>query len=122
MPPKLLLKTLGELGLLSLWSSPFDTKLLCYQLFVRLFAYGSSTLILVSYLSALQISKLKIGLFMRLTLIGDTVLSFVLRIFADSVGRKVILSLGQGWGLLLGRCLLFAGIIGSCLLWLWLGY
>jgi predicted MFS family arabinose efflux permease len=91
---KILFKSLEEVGLLSLWSAPFDTKLLCLQRFVRLFAYGSSTLILVSYLSALEISKTKIGLFMTLTLIGDTVLSFVLTIFADSLGRKIVLCLG----------------------------
>lgn len=73
---KFLFNILEEIGLLSLWSSPFDTKLLCLQRFVRLFAYGSSTLILVSYISAPQISKPKIGLFMTLTLIGDASLSF----------------------------------------------
>jgi MFS family permease len=94
MSTRILLKTLEELGLISLWTSPFDTKLLCAQRFVRLFAYGSSTLILVLYLSALEISKAKIGLFMTLTLVGDTVLSFVFTIFADSLGRKAVLILG----------------------------
>jgi predicted MFS family arabinose efflux permease len=94
MSTRILLKTLEELGLISLWTSPFDTKLLCAQRFVRLFAYGSSTLILVSYLSELEISKAKVGLFMTLTLVGDTVLSFVFTIFADSLGRKAVLVLG----------------------------
>lgn len=94
MLPKSLVKVLGELGLVSLWSSTLDTKLLCAQRFVRLLAYGSSTLILVSYLSALEISKSRIGLFMTLTLIGDTVLSFILTIFADGLGRRAILLLG----------------------------
>ncbi len=87
-------KALEESGLTTLWSSPFDTKLLCAQRFVRLFAYGSSTLILVSYLSALNISKEKIGLFMTLTLIGDTGLSFFFTTFADFLGRKAVLSFG----------------------------
>jgi MFS family permease len=87
-------KVLNELGLVSLWISSLDTKLLCAQRFFRLFAYGSSTLILVSYLSALDISKTKIGVFMTLTLIGDTVLSFIFTIFADALGRKAILLLG----------------------------
>ncbi|PVH74446.1 MFS general substrate transporter [Cadophora sp. DSE1049] len=89
-----LFKALEELGLLSLWRSHLDTKLLCLQRFVRLFGYGSSTLILVSYLSALDISKSRIGLFMTLTLIGDTILSFILTIFADALGRRAILLLG----------------------------
>ncbi|KAH7369513.1 major facilitator superfamily domain-containing protein [Rhexocercosporidium sp. MPI-PUGE-AT-0058] len=91
---KFFFKALEEVGLVTLWSSPFDTKLLCLQRFVRLFGYGSSTLILVSYLSALEISKSRIGLFMTLTLIGSTVLSFILTIFADAVGRRAILLLG----------------------------
>lgn len=94
MLPKSLVKVLEELGLVSLWSSTLDTKLLCAQRFVRLLAYGSSTLILVSYLSALEISKSRIGLFMTLTLIGDTILSFILTIFADGLGRRAILLLG----------------------------
>lgn len=91
---KFFIRVLEELGLISLWSSPFDTKLLCAQRFVRMFAYGSSTLILVSYLSALDISKARIGLFMTLTLIGGTILSFILTIFADGIGRRAILLLG----------------------------
>ncbi|MCQ6513169.1 hypothetical protein NPN18_25725, partial [Vibrio parahaemolyticus] len=55
---------LSELGLVSLYNCKRDVKLLCLQRFVRLFAYGSSTLILVSYLEALGISKTRIGLFM----------------------------------------------------------
>jgi len=92
---KLLKKTLEELGLVSLWSSTFDIKLLCSQRFVRLFAYGGSTLILVAYLSELGIDKTKIGLFMTLTLVGDVVISFILTLFADALGRKAILALGS---------------------------
>ncbi|KAF8866995.1 MFS general substrate transporter [Acephala macrosclerotiorum] len=94
MATKYLVKVLEELGLVSLWSSTVDTKLLCIQRFVRLFAYGGSTLILVSYLEALDIPKWKIGLFMTLTLVGDTCISFVLTLFADALGRKAILALG----------------------------
>lgn len=94
MATRYLVKALEELGLVSLWTSTIDTKLLCIQRFVRLFAYGGSTLILVAYLSALEISKTKIGLFMTLTLVGDTMISFALTLFADALGRKAILSLG----------------------------
>jgi len=94
MATKFLVKALEELGLVSLWSSTLDVKLLCAQRFVRLFAYGGSTLILVAYLSELGISKEMIGLFMTLTLIGDTVISLVLTLFADGLGRKAILALG----------------------------
>jgi MFS family permease len=94
MAMKFAVKALEELGLISIWSSTIDTKLLCMQRFVRLFAYGGATLILVAYLDALGASKTKIGLFMTLTLVGDTLISFVLTLFADGLGRKAILALG----------------------------
>lgn len=78
-----------------MWQSSLDVKLLCAQRFVRLFAYGGSTLILASYLSAIGISDDRIGLFMTLTLIGDVVISFFLTLFADRMGRKAVLSLGS---------------------------
>ncbi|EED14209.1 MFS transporter, putative [Talaromyces stipitatus ATCC 10500] len=91
----MLIPILQELGLISLWHSSLDTKLLCSQRFVRLFAYGGSTLILASYLSTLGISDDRIGLFMTLTLVGDVVISFFLTLFADRLGRKAVLLLGS---------------------------
>lgn len=88
-------RVFDELGLTSLYESSRDIKLLCMQRFVRLFAYGASTLILVSYLEALDISKIQIGLFMTLTLAGDICISFLLTLFADGIGRKWILVLGS---------------------------
>lgn len=89
-----LVKALDEIGLVSLWSSTSDTKLLCMQRFVRLFAYGGSTLILVAYFTELNISKTRSGLFMTLTLVGDTFMSFLLTLFADALGRRATLALG----------------------------
>ena len=88
-------KILTELGLVTMWQSTRDVKLLCAQRFVRLFAYGGSTLILASYLNALDISEDRIGLFMTLTLIGDVGISFILTLFADAMGRRAVLSLGS---------------------------
>ncbi|KAF7593025.1 hypothetical protein BBP40_012112 [Aspergillus hancockii] len=99
-------KILSELGLLSLWQSSLDVKLLCAQRFVRLFAYGGSTLILASYLSELDISDTRIGLFMTLTLVGDVVISFFLTLFADAMGRKAVLLLGST--LMVGSGIIFA--------------
>jgi len=87
-------KLANELGLFSILESSRDTKLLCAQRFVRLFAYGASTLILAIYLSALEISDARIGLFMTLTLLGDVVISFGLTLFADGLGRRRILVVG----------------------------
>lgn len=83
-----------ELGLISLWNSPRDVKLLCAQRFVRMLGYGVSTLILVAYLAALGNQKTEIGFFMTLTLVGDTCISFFLTLFADALGRKATLALG----------------------------
>ncbi|KAL4801761.1 major facilitator superfamily domain-containing protein [Aspergillus unguis] len=94
-PSSFLHKSLSEIGLLSLWHSPRDAKLLILQRFVRLFAYGASTLILASYLSALKISDDRIGLFMTLTLVGDVAISFLLTLFADALGRRAVLALGS---------------------------
>lgn len=84
-----------ELGLLAMWQSSRDVKFLCAQRFVRLFAYGGSTLVLASYLSAIGIADDRIGLFMTLTLVGDVAISFFLTLFADAMGRKAVLSLGS---------------------------
>mgnify|MGYP001077238594 CR=1 FL=1 len=88
-------KILGELGLVTMWRSSLDVKLLCFQRFVRMFAYGGATLILASYLSALDTSDDRIGLFMTLTLVGDVAISFFLTLFADAMGRRAVLSLGS---------------------------
>lgn len=93
------LPTLGnwlanESGLYSILGSTRDTKILCLQRFVRLFAYGASTLILALYLSSLHVSDAKIGLFMSMTLWGDVVVSFILTLFADGLGRRRTLMLG----------------------------
>jgi MFS family permease len=106
MGTKILTKALEELGLVSLYNSTLDTKLLCIQRFVRLFAYGASTLILVAYLTALEISQIRSGLFMTLTLIGDTIISFILTLFADALGRKATLALGAA--LMAGSGIIFA--------------
>lgn len=92
----LLSQLASELGLYSILSSPRDTKLLCLQRFVRLFAYGASTLILALYLSSVGISDARIGAFMSLTLLGDVVISFGLTLFADGLGRRRVLVLGAG--------------------------
>ena len=107
---RFLAKFFEELGLRSIYNSPMDTKFLCIQRFVRLFAYGGSTLILVLYLSALGISDTRIGLFMTLTLVGDVLISFCLTLVADAIGRKTILAAGAA--LMTGSGVLF-GLSGN---------
>ena len=83
-----------ELGLFSIAQSSRDTKLLCLQRFIRLFAYGASTLILALFLSSVGTSDARIGLFMTMTLLGDVIISFILTLVADGLGRRRILMLG----------------------------
>lgn len=93
-PIRIVNKVLDELGLVSVYRSTFDTKLLIIQRFVRLFAYGGSTLILVAFLRAIGNSDAEIGIFMTLTLAGDILISFFLTLVADALGRKFILIVG----------------------------
>jgi len=72
-----------------------DTKLLYGQRFIRLFAYGAAALVLALFLSAQNVADTRIGLFMTLTLAGDVVISFVLTVFADGMGRRKVLTIGS---------------------------
>lgn len=92
---KLISRFIAEIGLKTLYNSDRDTKLLVLQRFVRLFAYGGSTLVLVLYLRALDIPESRIGIFMSLTLVGDIGISFILTLFADALGRKRVLAVGS---------------------------
>ena len=83
-----------EVGLLHLVHSGLDTKILLVQRLIRFLAYGSSTLILVLFLRALDIEESKIGLFMTLTLFGDVLISLILTVKADALGRRWTLALG----------------------------
>lgn len=83
-----------ETGLETWITSPTDVKLLTLQRYVRLFAYGGSTIILALFLSHLNVSDQRIGLFMTLTLLGDVVISLLLTVVADSIGRRRMLALG----------------------------
>ncbi|RDA85198.1 hypothetical protein CP532_2384 [Ophiocordyceps camponoti-leonardi (nom. inval.)] len=92
---RLLKHLFRELGLTVVFRSSLDTKLLILQRFVRMFAYGGSSLILVSFLSSLGISDSRIGLFMALTLVGDVVISLGLSLVTDAFGRKRMLTVGS---------------------------
>jgi predicted MFS family arabinose efflux permease len=71
-----------------------DVKLLFFQRFVRLFAYGTSFIIIVNFLKSLQIADTHVGWFMTLTMLGDVVISLVLSLITDQVGRRKVLIAG----------------------------
>lgn len=87
-------KVAEESGITAILGSSHDTKLLCAQRFVRLFAYGTTFLILVHFLTSLDINDAHVGLFMTMTLLGDVVISFVLTLITDNVGRRKVLAAG----------------------------
>ncbi|KAI9771480.1 MAG: para-aminobenzoate synthase, (PABA) [Geoglossum simile] len=108
--PSRISRTVGwlyrELGLASIISSPQDTGFLFASRFARMFAYGSSSLIIALYFSALGHSDTKIGLFMTLTLLGDVFISLPLALCADALGRRRTLMLGAV--MMVGAGLVFA--------------
>jgi len=71
-----------------------DIFILFSTRFVRLFAYGALSVMLVLYLIAIGLSGPKIGLLLMLTLVGDTAVSLWLTTRADRFGRRRTLMVG----------------------------
>ena len=71
-----------------------DGWLLFFTRFIRLFAYGSLSVVLVFYLIGLGLSDSQTGLLLTLTLVGDTVVSLYLTTRADRIGRRRMLVVG----------------------------
>ncbi|KAL2134392.1 hypothetical protein VTI74DRAFT_311 [Chaetomium olivicolor] len=90
--PKTLLR---ESGLPSVFCTGRDAILIILARSCRMFAYGASSLILALFFAELGFSDSRIGLFMTLTLLGDVVLSLLLTLVADRVGRRRTLLAGS---------------------------
>ena len=71
-----------------------DGWLLFLTRFIRLFAYGSLSVVLVFYLIALGLSESQTGILLTLTLVGDVVVSLFLTTRADRIGRRRMLIVG----------------------------
>lgn len=84
-----------ELGLKSLHDTGRDAWLIILTRCTRMLAYGTNSLILALFFSALKFSDFYIGVFMTLTLLGDVLLSLLLTLVADRVGRRRVLFLGS---------------------------
>ena len=102
-------------------SLPRDTWLLFATRFVRLFAYGALSVVLVLYLVSVGLSEQQTGLLLTLTLVGDTLISLAITTRADRLGRRRMLIAGAmlmtGAGLVFASSanpwvLLLAGTIG----------
>lgn len=71
-----------------------DAWLLFATRFIRLFAYGSLSVVLVFYLVRLGLTAPQTGMLLTLTLVGDTVVSLLLTTRADRIGRRRTLMVG----------------------------
>jgi MFS family permease len=83
-----------------------DACLLFVTRFIRLFAYGSLSVVLVFYLVGVGLSAAQTGTLLTLTLVGDTVVSLFLTTRADRFGRRRTLIIGAA--LMAGAGLTFA--------------
>jgi hypothetical protein len=72
-----------------------DGWLLFLTRFIRLFAYGSLSVVLVFYLVGIGLSEPQTGLLLTLTLVGDTIVSLFLTTRADRIGRRHMLIVGS---------------------------
>ncbi len=79
-----------------------EIRLLFVTRFVRMFAYGFLSVLLVLYLAQLGLPETKIGLLLTLTLVGDIGVSLALTTTADRFGRRRTLVVGAGLMLLAG--------------------
>ncbi|KAI0481380.1 MFS general substrate transporter [Xylariaceae sp. FL0804] len=84
-----------EFGLASIHEAGRDAYLIIFARTCRMFAYGTNSLILAIFFSALGMSDHQIGLFMTFTLVGDVVLGTFLTLIADRVGRRKVLVAGS---------------------------
>src|ERR1700741_3775124 len=98
-----------------------DGYLLFLTRFIRLFAYGSLSVVLVFYLVGIGLSEKQTGALLTLTLAGDTVISPLPTTQADRLGRRTMLVVGGALMIAAGLVfavtrsfwvLLVAGIIG----------
>ncbi|MEN3337508.1 MAG: hypothetical protein V7647_1184 [Acidobacteriota bacterium] len=71
-----------------------DGWLLFSTRFVRLFAYGSLSVVLVFYLVGAGLTEPQTGMLLTLTLVGDTLVSLFLTTRADRIGRRRMLMIG----------------------------
>src|ERR1700731_2528580 len=71
-----------------------DGRLLFFTRFIRLFAYGSFSVVLVFYLISIGLSDSQTGLLLTLTLVTDTVVSLYLTTRADRIGRARMVAVG----------------------------
>lgn len=79
----------------SLRQSSRDIRLLWFSVFIRMISFGLTSQILTLYLKELEISDVHIGLFMTLTMVGDSIISYLLTWNSNKIGNRVIMIFGS---------------------------
>jgi MFS family permease len=82
-------------GLATLLNAPRDIHLIITMRCLRLSAFGSMSLIIVSYLKNIGLNEKEIGYLLTTVVIGDLILSFSLALISDSIGRRNVLFLSS---------------------------
>ncbi|KAH7408163.1 major facilitator superfamily domain-containing protein [Phaeosphaeria sp. MPI-PUGE-AT-0046c] len=96
MPPKPFTTRIADfLGITSLNSVGKDAYIIITLRSLRMFTAGIPSLILALFFASLKFPDSRIGVFMTLTLMGDVLLSLVLTLVADKLGRRRILFMGS---------------------------
>lgn len=91
MPRTVLSRVSDFLGVTSLNSVGRDAYIIITLRSLRTFAAGIPSLILALFFASLKFPDTRIGVFMTLTLLGDVMLSLLLTLVADKLGRRKIL-------------------------------
>src|SRR5882672_8881104 len=71
-----------------------QASLLFAARFIRLFAYGALSVVLVFYLIGIGLTEPQTGVLLALTLAGDTAISLLITTRADRVGNRRMLLAG----------------------------
>ncbi|KAH8733025.1 MFS transporter-like protein [Phaeosphaeriaceae sp. PMI808] len=88
-------RTKDFLGITSLNSIGRDAYIIITLRSLRMFTAGIPSLILALFFASLKFPDSRIGVFMTMTLLGDVMLSLVLTLVADKLGRRRILFMGS---------------------------
>jgi MFS family permease len=95
MPRPLLSRVADFLGITSLNSVGRDAYIIITLRSLRMFTAGIPSLILALFFASLKFPDSRIGVFMTFTLLGDVMLSLLLTLVADKLGRRRILLMGS---------------------------
>lgn len=75
---------------------PPDGRILFSTRIIRMFAYGSLSVVLALYLVSAGFSKQEIGRLITWTLLGDVIVTLAISTTADQLGRRHMLLVGAG--------------------------